>query len=125
MTYDMELGLLATQAMTELVHAEAQQDDTRYRAFLERSAEFCRSIRETSASISISENTPGEIAALVSAVVKVSQERSSVYERERLKQVEQIEPVIRRVLVEERKPTVKEQLQIADVLFSASAADFK
>ena len=125
MTYDMELGLLATQALTELVHAEAHQDDNRYRTFLEKSAEFCRSIHEASASVDISESTPGEIAALVSAVLKISQERSSAYERERLKQVEQIEPVIRRLLVENRKPTVEEQLQIADVLFSASAADFK
>ena len=125
MTYDMELGLLATQAMTELVHAEAHQDDNRYRAFLEKSAEFCKSIQEASASVDLSETTPTEIAALVSAVLKVSQERSSAYERDRLKQVEQIEPVIRRVLDEKRKPTPAEQLQIADVLYTASAADFE
>ena len=125
MTYDMELGLLATQALTELVHAEAHQGDDRYRTFLEKSAEFCKSILEASASGAISETTPAEIAALVSAVLKVSKERSSDYERDRLKQVEQIEPVIRQVLNENRKPTTDEQLQIADLLYAASAADFR
>ena len=125
MTYDMELGLLATQAMTDLVHAEANQDDSSYRTFLVKSAEFCKSIREASVSVELSATTPTAIADLVSAVLKVSQERSSAYERDRLKQVEQIEPVIRRVLDENRKPTTAEQLQIAEALYSASAADFK
>ena len=125
MIYDMELGLLATQALTDLVDAEARQDDSSYRTFLEKSAEFCRSIRDASASVDLSATTNTEIAALVSAVLKVSQERSSAYERNRLKQVDQIEPVIRRVLEENRKPTVEEQLQIAELLYSASAADFE
>ena len=125
MTYDMELGLLATQALTELIDAEAHQDDNLYRTFLQKSAEFCKSIREASASVNLSETATGEIAALVSAILKVSQERSSSYEQDRLKQVEKIEPVILRVLDENRKPTTEEQLQIADLLYSASAADFK
>ena len=125
MTYDMELGLLATQALTDLVHAEAQLDDNSYRAFVEKSAEFCKSIREASASVDLPASTASNIAAFVAAVVKVSQERSSDFERERLGHVEQIEPVIRRVLDENRKPTPEEQLQIADLLYSASAASFK
>lgn len=125
MTYDMELGLLATQALTELIDAEAHQDDKLYRTFLQKSAEFCKSIREASASVNLSETATGEIAALVSAILKVSQERSSSYEQDRLKQVEKIEPVILRVLGENRKPTTEEQLQIADLLYFASAASFK
>ena len=76
MTYDMELGLLATQALTELVHAEAHQDEGSYRTFLLTSAEFCKSILEASASVDLSEAATGEIAAHVSAVMKVSTNRS-------------------------------------------------
>ena len=125
MIYDMELGLLATQAITDLVDAEARQDESRYRTFLEKSAEFCRAIREASAAVHLPETTPSEIAALVSAVLKMSQERSSAFEQGRLRQVDQVEPVIRRVLDENRKPTPDEQLQIAELLYSATAADFK
>lgn len=125
MTYDMQLGLLATQAVTDLLRAEAQQDDAQYRTFLLKSDEFCRSVRESLSSISLPSSTSAEVAAFISAVMSLSEGRSSEHERARLSQISQIEPVIARVLSENRRPNADEQIQIAEVLYSASAADFE
>jgi hypothetical protein len=125
MTYDMQLGLLATQAVTDLLRGEAQQDDAHYRTFLLKSADFCRSVRESLSSISLPSSTSKEVAAFISAVMSLSEARSSERERERLSQISQIEPLIVRVLNENRRPNADEQVQIAEVLYSASAADFE
>lgn len=125
MTYDIQLGLLATQAVTDLLRAEAQQDDAHYRVFLLKSAEFCRAVRGSLSGVSLPHTTSKEVAAFISAVRSSSEARSSEHERDRLTQISQIEPVINRVLKENRRPNADEQVQIAKALYSASAAAFE
>ena len=125
MNYDIQLGLLATQALTDLLLAVAGDDETRYRGFLLKSAEFCRSIRESEPSAALPQATSQAAVAFISTVMKVSEERSSVHEKSRFVSIQKIEPLIGRVLEENRRPNRDEQVQIAEVLYSASGADFR
>lgn len=125
MTYDLQLGMLATRAMSHLLTAEANQDDGEFRQFLTTSADFCQAIM-----YSVAEPVPPacdatDAGAFISAVMKISVPKSSEADRDRLRQIEEIQPLIDRVLRENRRPDTTEQLQIAEVLYTSSAADFR
>jgi len=125
MTYDMHLGLLATQALTDLVLAGAENDEVRYRGSLLKVAEFCRAVRETVPTGGLSANAPKDAAAFISAAMKVSDLRSSDFQKNRAERAQRIESLIETILRENRRPNADEQVQIAETLYSASAADFK
>jgi hypothetical protein len=125
MTYDLQLGLLATQAMSHLLNAEANQDDVAFRQFLTTSANFCQAIIHSVADPLPMACDATDADAFISAVMKVSVHKSSEADRDRLRQIEEIQPLIDRVLQENRRPDPTEQLQIAAVLYTSSAADFR
>ncbi len=125
MTYDLQLGMLATQAMSHLLTAEANQDDVEFRRFLTASAEFCRAIQSNVVDVSTPTCDATDAGAFISAVMKISVPKSSEADRDRLRLIEAIQPLIDRVLLEDRRPDLTEQLQIAEVLYTSSAADFR
>jgi len=125
MTYDLQLGMLATQAMTHLMTAEINQDDAEFREFLLASAAFCRVMQSKATPIDIPSFDSTDVAGFVSAVIKISTPKASQEDRDRLKRVGEIQPLIDRVLDEKRRPNSSEQIQIAEVLYVSSAADLR
>ena len=47
MRYDIQLGFLAADAITEFSRAAATKDAVRYSTFLDRTAEYCKAVRRT------------------------------------------------------------------------------
>ena len=124
MKYDIQLDMLATRAVSELVQAAAENDAQRYRLFLKTSAEFCQSVRESSPQFELDRTVPNDATAFISAVMKISEQRCSERDRDRVYRVARLEPLIQQVLLENRLPTEDEQERIAEMLYEASAADF-
>jgi hypothetical protein len=124
MTYNIQLGKLATQAVTELMLAEPSRDLTGYRSFLRKSSEFCQAIKQSAPALTVDQARPDEMTHFLSAVVKGSERRSSGLDRDRLARVEAVEPLIRQLLEENRAPSQEEQLRIVELLHLGSAADF-
>lgn len=122
MHYDVSLGLLATDAMTELTRAEARGEYEHYRAFLQKSAEFCRSIIDTYGQLRIDAGDASALAlSFLSAVMRRDPQPASTAFK--LDNVTQVEPLIRAIIEQNRIPTPEERLRIAQVLYQASAAD--
>jgi len=122
MRYNVSLGLLATDAMTELTKAEASDNEQHYRAFLEKSAEFCRSIRRSYAQLQIVPGTlPAPAVSFLNAVKASEQERLSATTK--LEAINVLEPLIVTILNQQRIPTEEERLKIAQALYQTSAAD--
>lgn len=124
MRYNVSLGMLATEAMTELSKATAHDDYSHYRAFLERSAEFCRSLRRSYSPLHVDlKAAPSFVGGNVIYAVLKRESARAPYATAKVKTVDAIEPLIARILSEGRAPTSDESLQIAEVLYETSAAD--
>lgn len=124
MKYDVQLGMLATEAVDHLLRAEASGDEEDYERFLLTTAKFCESVSDKDTSETVPQTTPREAEAFISAVMKTSPSRSSENKRARLQQVKAMEAVVTKVLAEHRKPKPEEQMQIARMLYATSAAQF-
>jgi hypothetical protein len=123
MRYNVNLGLLAVDAMSELTKAEARGDYELYRAFLEKSAEFCRSVRDSYDRLHVDlGGLPQPAGGFLSAVMKREQERSPQVSP-KLEAVDILEPFIASILDAKRTPTPDERLKIAKALYETSAAD--
>jgi len=123
MHYNVNLGLLATDAVTQLTKAEARNDDGLYQAFLQKSLQVCRSIRDSYDRLQIDPgNLPAPAGSFLSAVMKREQERYPKV-NPKLKAVTELEPLLDAILKAERRPTDEERLEIVKVLYEASAAD--
>jgi hypothetical protein len=123
MRYNVNLGMLATDAMTELTKAEARNDYGLYRTFLQKSAEFCRSTRSSYDRLEIDPgNLPAQAGNFLCAVMKREHERSP-QASPKLETINTVEPLITAILEEERVPTPEERLKIAKALYETSAAD--
>ncbi|MBZ5591114.1 MAG: hypothetical protein LAP39_02690 [Acidobacteriia bacterium] len=125
MVYDVNLGILATQAITELTRATSYDEPDRYQLFLQKSAEFCRSVRESLSQMDLQETGPDDAARFLSAVMNSAGRPSSTSDAYKLRQVGDLEPIIEQILHEHRQPTDQEQLRIAELLYAASSADVK
>jgi hypothetical protein len=123
MRYNVNLGLLAVDAMSVLTKAEARGDDELYRTFLERSAEFCRSVRDSYDRLQVDlGGLPQPAGSFLSAVMRREQERSP-HASPKLEAVDALEPFITSILEAKRAPTPDERLKIAKALYETSAAD--
>jgi hypothetical protein len=123
MRYNVGLGLLATDAMTQLTKAEARDDYDLYRTFLLKSVEFFRSIRDSYDPLEIDTKTlPAPAGNFLCAVMKREQEHSP-HASFKVETVNEVEPLIAAILGQQRKPTPEERLKIAKALYETSAAD--
>ena len=123
MNCNVNLGVLATAAMTELTKAEARDDYQLYRAFLQKSAEFFNSIRDSYDPLHVDLNhLPAPAGNFLSAVMKREEARNQ-NAGPKLEAVNALEPLITAILNEERKPTPDERFKIAKALYETSAAD--
>jgi hypothetical protein len=123
MRYNVGLGLLATDAMTELTRAENRDDYELYQTFLRKSAEFCRSVRDSYDRLQVDPvNLPSPAGNFLSAVMKRQQERRPDL-NPKVEIINALEPLITTILSEQRIPTPEERLKIARALYETSAAD--
>ena len=123
MRYNVNLGMLATDAMTELTRAEARDDYELYRIFLQKSADVCRSIRSSYDRLEIDPvSLPAPVGSFSSAVMKREHERFP-QASPKLETINTLEPLIAAILNEQRVPTPEERLKIAKALYETSAAD--
>jgi hypothetical protein len=123
MRYNVNLGMLATDAMTQLTKAEARNDYELYRTFLQKSAEFCRSIRNSYDRLEIDPgNLPAPAGNFLCAVMKREHDRFP-QASPKLETINQLEPLITAILDQQRVPTPEERFRIAKALYETSAAD--
>jgi hypothetical protein len=123
MNYNVGLGFLATDAMRQLTRAEARDDDDLYRAFLQKSIEFCHSIRNSYDRLQIDpQGLPGTAGSFLSAVMKREQERYPSA-NPKIDAINVLEPLLTDILGQQRRPTQEERLAIVKTLFETSAAD--
>jgi hypothetical protein len=124
MKYNITLGMLATDAMTELNKASVQKDYGHYRGFLEKSAQFCRDLRRSYAPLRIDQVTQPYIGGAVMHAVHTFESGRPPYASAKLETISKLEPLINKILSEERPPTQEESIQIAEGLYESSAADY-
>ena len=123
MRYKVSLGMLATEAMTELGKASAQEDYSHYRGFLVKRAEFCKSLRRSYAPLHLDPKTvPPLVGSVIYAVIKRDSAQIPCASA-KIETINTLEPLIAQILHEGRVPTLDESLQIAEGLYEASAAD--
>jgi hypothetical protein len=122
MRYNVSLGMLATEAMTELTKAEINNSADNYRRFLEKTAEFCKSLRRSYGNLSIDPATlPPPAVSFLSAVMATQPQTQT--SNTKLEVVNNLEPLISSILSQQRIPTADERLKIAQALYDTSAAD--
>jgi hypothetical protein len=121
MEYDMRLGQMAMEAVSTLTQARATQRSELYRDFLEKSAAYCTSLRNTYSQITTIPDTLPPDAQFFLEAVKQAQ-HTSPSAAARLEIVQMIEPLITRLLDENRTPNRDERLEIARGLRRSSVA---
>jgi hypothetical protein len=123
MEYDIRLGLMATDAISELTRARSLDRLEAYRSFLEKSANYCRSLRHTYGHLTeIPPTIPLEAQTFLAAIMKT--QHPSPRTSAKLEIVNKLEPLIEKILTENRVPTKPERLEIARGLYQSSAASW-
>jgi hypothetical protein len=123
MHYNVNLGLLATDAVRQLTQAEAGDDDQLYTVFLQKSVEFCHLIRDSYDRLQFDPvGLPAPAGTFLSAVMKREQERNP-QASPKLKAVYALEPLLADILNQGRRPTDDERFAILKALYEASSAD--
>jgi hypothetical protein len=124
MHYDIRLGFLAADAMSEFSKATATKKKERYANFLERSAEYFKAVRTTygrPAEADIKTNVPSHVAEFMRAIV--STQRVPPGLNAKLEAVTSHERLVQAIRDERRQPSDDECLKIAKAIYKTSAAD--
>lgn len=124
MNYDIKLGFLAADAISEFSKAASLQDAERYGTFLERCAEYCKEVKKTygrPAESDILATVPNAIADFMRAVIKTQQPRPAIAAK--LEAIGSLEALLTKIHEEQRTPSDDECLVIAKKVFETSAAD--
>lgn len=124
MHYDIGLGFLAADAISEFSKATSRRHEERYNAFLQRTADYCKALRQTYGhpmETDIPSAMPGALADFMRTVIRTQQPSPAVAAK--LKAVESLEELIRTIRDERRPPSDEECLAIAKTIYATSAAD--
>jgi hypothetical protein len=124
MHYDIRLGFLAAEAIGEFSKAAATRDAGHYNAFLQRSAEYCKEVRNTyghPVETDIVATMPPAVADFMRAVIKTQQPSPTI--RAKLEAVGSVEALLVEITSEQRQPSDDECLKIAKTIYATSAAD--
>jgi hypothetical protein len=124
MHYDIRLGFLAAEAIGEFSKANATKDAGHYNAFLQRSAEYCKEVRNTyghPVETDIIATMPPAVAEFMRAVIKTQQPSPTITAK--LQAVGSLEALLRAIRNEQRQPSDDECLRIARTIYATSAAD--
>jgi len=114
---------MATEAISALTKARSAEMLEPYRTFLEKSAAYCRSVKETYGQLTTIPTTIPEQAQYFLAAVMRAQ-RTSPNTAAKLEIVNKLGPLIDKILLENRVPTKSERLEIAKGLYRSSAASW-
>ncbi len=124
MKYNVSLGLLATEAMSELTRAEGSNSEDHYRLFLEKTAEVCRAVRRSYEELHVDTATlPPLTVNFLSAVMASQPQVITRTNATKLEIVNSVEPVVIAIMKQRRAPTSDERFRIAEALYQTSAAD--
>jgi hypothetical protein len=124
MHYDIQIGFLAADAISEFSKAAVTKDVTRYAAFLARTAEYCRAVRQTyghPVETDIPTAIQGTLADFMRTVVRTHRPSPAVAAK--LQAVATVEGLLESIREEHRTPSDEECLGIAKTIYVTSAAD--
>jgi hypothetical protein len=124
MHYDIQLGFLAVDAIREFSKASNADGAQRYDTFLERTAQYCRALRNAyghPAEADIPAAVQGPLAEFMRTVVRAHQPPPAVTAK--LKAVGSLEGFLDAIRNEQRIPSDEECLGIAQTIYATSAAD--
>ncbi len=124
MHYDIQLGFLAADAISEFSRAAATKEAAHYEAFLEQSTAYCRELRSTygrPVETDISAAMPTLVADFMRAVIKTQQPSPTIAAK--LEAVAAVERILQGIREQQRQPSDDECLRIAKAIYSTSAAE--
>lgn len=124
MHYDIRLGFLAADAISEFSKATSTKEETRYRTFLERTAEYCKALRQTyghPVEADITATMPDAVANFMRTVIRSHHPSPAITAK--LQAVGSLETMLRAIHDEQRIPSDEECLNIARTIYTTSAAD--
>src|SRR6266542_4306620 len=124
MHYDIKLGFLAADAISEFSKATTTKEKARYRAFLERSAEYCKAVRKAYGrplETEIPTTMPNSVADFMRAIANTQRLPPAVTQR--IAAITFIEKSLRTIRKEKRLPSDDECLRIAKTIYATSVAD--
>lgn len=123
MHYNVQLGFLAADAIREFSRAANNGETDRYTVFLQRSQEYCHAVRHKYVHLTeeqVLDNFPANLAAFMRAMIKNHQ--PSAEATAKLAIIKSLEETIEAVKREPR-PSPQTYLDIAQTIYSTSAAD--
>ena len=124
MHYDIQLGFLAADAISEFSRAARTKEPADYEAFLEQTTSYCREFRSLHSrpvETDISAAMPQPVADFMRAVVKTRPPTPAVAVK--LEAVGAVEKLLQSIREEQRQPSDNECLRIARTIYSTSAAE--
>jgi flavin-dependent dehydrogenase len=124
MHYNIELGSLADDAISEFSKAHATNDTAHYEAFLDRSAEYCKAVRTAympPVETDILDSMPDTIADFMRAVIRNEQPLPSATAK--LEAIQSLEELLQRIRDQRRQPSQEECLKIAKTIYITSGAE--
>jgi hypothetical protein len=124
MRYDIQLGFLATDAITEFSKASSTQNAGRYKAFLDKTGEYCQAFRKTyghPVETDIPAAMQRDLADFMRTVVKTQQPSPAIAAK--LEAVGDDEGLLRAIAHDQRPPSDEECLRIAKTIYATSGAD--
>jgi len=124
MNFDIKLGFLAADAISEYSKATSRHRSDRYSTFLERCDEYCREVKRTygrAVDTDILATMPNTIAEFMRAVIKSQQPSPAIAAK--LQAVSSLEALLSKIREEQRDPSEEECLSIAKTVYTTSAAD--
>jgi hypothetical protein len=123
MHYDIRLGFLAADAISEFSRAAATKEKEGYTIFLERSVEYCKAVRGIYGRPVEADITAmtGQVAEFMRAVVNTQPVSAGLTAK--LKAVTSLEELVQAIRNDQREPSDDECLKIAKEIYASSAAD--
>jgi len=124
MHYDIRLGFLAADAISEFSKAANTKEDARYRAFLERSTEYCKAVRQVyghPVETDITAAMSPAFAGFMRTVIKSHPPSPTITAK--LQAVGSLEALLQAIRDEQRNPSDDECLDIAKTIYATSAAE--
>src|SRR5205823_3836491 len=124
MKYNIHLGSLADDAISEFSKANATKEVAHYEAFLQRSTEFCQAVRKIygrAVETDVLNTMPNAVAEFMRAVIKT--QPPSPTASAKLAAINSLEELLQTIRSEGRPPSDGECLRIAKTIHVTSAAD--